>query len=70
VKNKYIYIIIILLLGILLTVFGALLKIMHFEIGFFTGNIVLMIGMLLKVIALFLFIVKLISNKNDSFLNK
>lgn len=67
-KNKYI--ITILILGILLTILGALLKILHYEFGSVTGNLVLTIGMLLKVIALFIFIIKIITNKKNDFLNK
>lgn len=67
-KNKYI--IAILIFGIILTVFGALLKILHYEFGSITGNLVLTIGMFLKVIALFIFIIKIITNKKNDFLNK
>lgn len=67
-KNKYI--ISILIIGVILTVLGALLKIMHFEIGFITGGLTLMIGLLLKALALLIFVIKVISNKDDNFLNK
>ncbi|MDP2161564.1 MAG: gliding motility protein GldL [Flavobacterium sp.] len=67
-KNKYI--ITLFVLGIIITTFGALLKIIHFKIGPLTGNLTLIIGMFIKISAAILFIFKLISNKNDVFLNK
>lgn len=67
-KNKYI--IVLFVVGIIITTFGALLKIIHFEIGPLTGNFVLVIGIFIKISAAILFIFKLISNKKDVFLNK
>ncbi len=67
-KNKYI--IALFLLGLIFVIFGALLKITHFELGFLTGNLVLFIGKLIEVIAILIFIIKLFSNKNNSFLNR
>jgi len=67
-KNKYI--IAILIFGTILTVLGALLKIIHFEFGFVTGNLTLTTGMILEAVALFVFVIKIVTNKNDSFLNK
>lgn len=67
-KNKYI--IVLFLIGLIIVIFGALLKIMHFELGFFTGNLVLFIGKTIEVIAILIFIVKLFLDKNNSFLNK
>jgi hypothetical protein len=67
-KNKHI--IILFLLGVIITIIGALFKIIHFEIGPITGNLILTIGMFIKVIAAILFIFKLICNRNDTFLNK
>jgi len=67
-KNKYL--IAIILFGVIITIFGALLKIMHFEFGSITGNVLLTIGMLTEVIGIILLISKLATNKNDNFLNK
>ena len=67
-KNKYI--IAIFLLGLIIVIFGALLKITHFEFGFVTGNLVLLIGKIIEVTAVVIFIIKLLTNKKDSFLNK
>ncbi len=67
-KNKYI--IAILIFGTILTVLGALLKITHFEFGFVTGNITLTTGMILEAVALFIFVIKIVTNKKDGFLNK
>jgi hypothetical protein len=67
-KNKHI--IILFILGSVITILGSLLKITHMEFCFVTGTLLLTIGMLSQVIAGVLFIVKLFSNKNDSFLNK
>jgi len=67
-KNKYI--IAILIFGTILIVLGALLKITHFEFGIVTGNLTLTTGMILEAVALFVFVIKIVTNKNDSFLNK
>lgn len=67
-KNKYIFSV--LIFGGILTILGALLKVIHFEFGFITGNLTLTIGMVLEVIALTIFVIKIVTNKNDSFLNK
>ena len=67
---KYKYIIILFVFGVIITIFGALLKIIHFEIGPITGNLTLIIGMFIKISAAILFILKLMMNKNDVFLNK
>lgn len=67
-KNKYI--ISILIFGGILTILGALLKIIHFEIGFITGNLTLTTGMLLEIGALIVFVIKIVTNKKDNFLNK
>ncbi|MES2747949.1 MAG: gliding motility protein GldL [Bacteroidota bacterium] len=66
-KNKYI--IIAFIIGVIITILGALFKIIHFEFGPFTGNLVLTIGMTIKVIAAILFITKLLGT-NSEFLNK
>lgn len=67
-KNKYL--IVIFIIGILYVIFGALFKILHFEIGPVTGNTLLTIGMLLEIVVLILFVAKLIKNTNNDFLNK
>jgi len=68
-KNKYI--IAIFIIGSLYTIIGALFKILHFEIGAITGNVLLTIGMLVQVISGIIFILKLvISKENNHFLNK
>ena len=67
-KNKYL--IVIFAIGIMYVIFGALFKIMHLEIGSITGSVLLTIGMFLEILALILFVIKLIKNKNNNFLNK
>ncbi len=67
-KNKYI--IIIFIIGFIIVIFGSLLKIMHFEFGIITGNVLLAIGKFLQVIMSVVFIAKLVLNKNNTFLNK
>jgi hypothetical protein len=67
-KNKYI--IAFFILGVIVTSIGALFKITHLEIGIFTGNLLLTIGVFIKVAAAVLFIIKLFFNNNDDFLNK
>jgi hypothetical protein len=66
---KYKFIIILFVIGVIITIFGALLKILHFEIGPLTGNFILTIGMFTKIIAGVVFIFKMLNDKND-FLNK
>lgn len=61
---------IILAVGLLLTFFGALLKITHIEIGPANGNNLLTIGMWIKFIGGILFLYKLMTNKKfKDFLN-
>lgn len=67
-KNKYI--IVLFLLGLIIVIFGALFKITHWEFGFLTGNLLLFIGKLIEVTAIVVFIIKLFSDKNNSFLNR
>ena len=67
-KNKYI--IIAFIIGFIITILGSLFKITHWEFGIFNGNILLTIGMFTEILAGILFIIKLLSNKNDTFLNK
>lgn len=67
-KNKYI--IAIFIYGLIITIFGALFKILHFEIGPLTGNKILTIGVFTEIIACILFVSKLLLNKKDNFLNK
>lgn len=66
-KNKYI--VVILLIGIIWTILGAFFKIAHFEIGPITGTVMLTIGTSLEVLAIFLLLIKVMSNKKDKFLN-
>jgi hypothetical protein len=65
-KNKFL--IAIILLGIIITIFGSLLKISHFQLGIINGNLLLGIGMFIKVAGIILLIVKLTTNKKDNFL--
>lgn len=58
--EKFIIPIIIFLIGLGLTYLGALLKIIHFEIGFLTGNLVLTIATGIKIFAIILTIIKFI----------
>lgn len=67
-KNKYIFAII--LFGVIWTIIGALFKIVHWEIGPVTGSIMLTFGLLLEAVAVLIFILKLVTNKKDNFLNK
>ncbi|UUV21196.1 GldL-related protein [Paenimyroides aestuarii] len=61
---------IILAIGFLMTLFGALLKITHMEIGPLNGNSVLTVGMLVEIIGGILLIYKLITAKKSyDFLN-
>lgn len=53
---------IILAIGFLITLAGALFKIMHFEVAFISGNFLLIIGMFFEVIGGILFVYKLLTN--------
>jgi len=67
-KNKYIFAII--LFGVIWTIIGALFKITHWEIGPITGNVMLTFGLILEAVAVLTFIIKLVTDKKDNFLNK
>lgn len=61
---------IILAIGLLLTFFGAILKITHLEIGPVNGNNLLTIGMIVEIIGGIFFLYKLITHKKfKDFLN-
>ncbi len=68
-KNKHT--IILFLIGLIYNIIGALFKITHIEIGFITGNLLLIIGMAIQILAIILFIIKLLKNKKtNEFLNQ
>ncbi len=68
---KYKYIIIVFVLGLMLDIIGALFKIIHFEIGPFTGNVFLTIGAFIKLISIIMLLIKLFTNKDkQNFLNQ
>jgi len=67
-KNKYI--ITVFIVGSLIVIIGALFKILHFEFGPVTGNVMLTIGILTEAFAGVILLLKLLSNKNNEFLNK
>lgn len=58
--KPFIFPIICFLLGMSFTIIGALFKIIHFEIGFLSGNILLSISTLFKLVAIVWAIVKLV----------
>ncbi len=67
-KNKHI--IILFIAGAIITFFGALFKIAHWKIGILTGMFLITTGISIKVIAAVLFIIKLILNRKNEFLNQ
>lgn len=67
-KNKYL--IAFFIIGTLITILGALFKIVHFELGAITGNVLLTIGMLVQIISGIGFLTKTIFNKDNEFLNR
>ena len=67
-KNKHI--IVLFILGMIITIFGSLLKILHFEIGPITGNFVIVLGTFLELSSGVFFIFKLLKNKKNDFLNQ
>ncbi len=67
-KNKHILSLYI--LGGIIIFIGALLKINHFQfMDLITGNLLLVIGLLIQVLAGILFIFKILTNKKNNFLN-
>ncbi|MCU7616714.1 gliding motility protein GldL [Chryseobacterium sp. PBS4-4] len=65
------YAIIIFLVGFLITLFGAWLKITHFSFGPFNGNICLTIGSVIQGLGILLIIFKVLTNQRfKDFLNK
>ena len=58
--KQFVIPIILLLIGLAVISIGALLKIMHFEWGFLTGNFLLAVGTIIKVLALILVIIRLV----------
>jgi len=67
-KTKHTLIII--AIGFILTIIGALFKIMHFETGFITGNLLLLVGMFCEIFGGILFLYKLFTHpKFKDFLN-
>lgn len=66
-KNKHILAIFI--LGVLITIVGALFKITHWDLGVLSANSILIVGMTIKIFAGILFITKLLGT-NSEFLNK
>jgi len=67
--QKYIFIIVIFVLGLIYDTIGAIFKITHLEFGFITGNVLLLVGMIFKVLAALLYLIKLLTN-NKSFVKK
>ncbi|MDI1255780.1 MAG: hypothetical protein PSV16_06745 [Flavobacterium sp.] len=69
-KNKYI--IVLFVLASIVVLFGALLKVMHYEFGAVTGNVLLTIGMLSQILMALVFVIKLLftSKEKDSFFNR
>lgn len=62
---------IIFLIGILISIFGAFLKITHFSFGPITGNLTLVVGSILETIGILLLIYKLFTSpKFKDFLNQ
>lgn len=66
-KNKHLLIAFI--IGVIIMIIGVFFKIMHYEYGWVTANLLLTAGMVIKVLAAVLFITKLLGNNNE-FLNK
>ena len=65
------YAIYIFLIGFLINMFGAWLKITHISVGPFSGNICLTIGSIIQSVGIILIIFKVLTNqKFKDFLNK
>ncbi|HTO35737.1 MAG TPA: hypothetical protein VLZ72_05835 [Flavobacterium sp.] len=61
---------VILAIGFILIFIGALFKIIHFEIGFISGNLLLIVGTFCEIFGGILFLYKLLINpKFKDFLN-
>ena len=66
-KNKYF--ILLFLIGSIIIIFGAFIKIAHTEILSFTGNHFLAFGLGIEFVSVLFFIIKLL-NDNSKWLNK
>jgi len=61
---------VVLAIGFILIIIGALFKIIHFEIGFLNGNLLLTIGMFFEIFGSISFLYKLFTHpKFKDFLN-
>lgn len=61
---------VVLAIGFILIIIGALFKIIHFEIGFINGNLLLTVGMFCEIFGGILFLYKLFTHpKFKDFLN-
>lgn len=58
--KQFVIPIIMLLIGLALISIGALFKIIQFETGFLTGDFLLAVGTIIKVLALILVIIRLV----------
>lgn len=68
---KYKHIIIVFAIAFIIDILGAFFKITHWQLGPLTGNLILFIGMIGKVVGAILLIIKLSSKKKTgTFLNQ
>lgn len=67
-KNKHL--IVFFLIANVMLIFGAFMKIIHYQTMFVSGNALLATGMLLEVSVITIFIIKTIISQNVNFLNK
>lgn len=63
---KYTYILVVFIAALIFDFIGAFFKVVHYQVGPINGNILLFIGMAVKVIAGILLIVELLKKKKDS----
>ena len=62
---KYTYILVIFIMALIFDFIGIFFRVVRFEVGPITGNVLLFIGMAVKVIAGILFIVALLQKKKS-----
>ena len=68
---KYKHLIALFLMGLLLDITGSFFKIMHFQLGPVTGNLLLAAGMSAKALSVILLLFKILKNKEqNTFLNR
>lgn len=63
--RKFIFPLILFLIGIAFYIIASLFKILHWEIGFLNGSVLIIVASFLQLLAIIMVIIKLISYRNS-----